>query len=260
MNPRQQSGEAKKESKGFRKVWGQIKTAFKDKDAGSSSSSVVDSEAPALASSTKVTSRQTAAEVPVATLQPTSKIVESSAEKRPHDEEADVRLQKLKASLAKYDYLLNEDDEDVPITISDYRAVRDAPYERVHKNIRMRVKYTCHQCRTTYGSVKQKGKKETDHQEEDALGHVGRGIGYADARHGTEPHCACHECRTGFELGAAECPNCHHQICSLCLKKPELTIAIESEALSAADTDWKESERAGAKPPPGADRTSAPAS
>ncbi|RMZ87589.1 hypothetical protein DV736_g5181, partial [Chaetothyriales sp. CBS 134916] len=278
MNPLPQSGKGEKERKGFRQVFGRIKTVFKDKDASTSGQRASTSAplvAPGdLASATRAASQRTPADDSTPAPQPSSRIMEPGSDKPPSNVEADARLQKIKAALEKYDYLFDQDDRDVPITISDYRGVRDVPQERVQKNIRMRVKYTCHHCQTVYGSVKicischhkrcpdciryppkKKGKGEVVPQDKQEPGYVGEGTGQT----GAESQCACHECRTEFELGAVECPNCHHHICSLCLKKPELTIAIEPET-SSAGTDSKPSERAEGKPRPGADTTSASAS
>jgi len=61
------------------------------------------------------------------------------------DNEAQARFEKTRAIFARYNFELNEEDWDLRPQI---------PYERVNKKIRMRVRYTCHNCNTTFGHDK----------------------------------------------------------------------------------------------------------
>ena len=54
-------------------------------------------------------------------------------------------MEKARAIFKKYDFEFNDEDWQA----SEPRP--KAPRERVQKQIRMRVKYTCHNCKTVYG-------------------------------------------------------------------------------------------------------------
>ena len=146
--------------------------------------------------------------------------------------EVDVRLERIHAAFKGYDFVLDEECREMPITLSESRA--RIPYERVQKSIRMRVKYTCHNCRTVYGHdriciscqhrrcpacVRHPPKKNKARpKEEPEVAIVAREA---------EQECACHECQTSFRPGAEKCPNCHHKICPICLKEAMITVANE---------------------------------
>ncbi|KIV87569.1 hypothetical protein PV11_03106 [Exophiala sideris] len=139
--------------------------------------------------------------------------------------EADMRFQKAQAIFARYNIQLNETDWDMRPRV---------PYERVSKNIRMRVRYTCHNCSTTFGHDRvcvscqhrrctqcsrypaRKDRTKMSTTTAPPADIAGEGSKNVEA--------SCHECQTGFEIGATECPNCQHQICERCLRQATITV------------------------------------
>ncbi len=112
----------------------------------------------------------------------------------------------------------------------------DKATERVQKTIRMRVRYTCHTCNTTFGHdkvciscqhprctkcIRYPPRKSKDTRKQ-AASKAPTGPQMPDNK------CACHECQTGFGIAAEECPNCHHKICKRCLK--EALVAVSPPA------------------------------
>lgn len=110
------------------------------------------------------------------------------------------------------------------------------PQERVSKPIKMRVRFTCHRCNTTFGHEREciscqhrrcsrctryppkKAKKKqaaAPGAPEDA----------AQPSMAPDRQCACHMCQTDILQETQECPNCHHKICDQCLKEAQLEIA-----------------------------------
>jgi hypothetical protein len=112
------------------------------------------------------------------------------------------------------------------------------PHERVHKNIRMRVRYTCHNCSTTFGRDRvcigcqhrrcthcaryppRRDRPKAVHEAPD----LPTTQSQTDAPRPSTEGGTCHECQTGFEVQLAECPNCHHQICERCIHQASITI------------------------------------
>ena len=163
----------------------------------------------------------------------------------------DRRLAKARELFKKYDFEIDE---------SEWKAdntKRAKPTERVQKQIRMRVKYTCHSCNTTFGHdkvciscqharcnkcvryppKKRKGKKTDTAPAAPAEDEA------------PDKKCACHECQTGFEIGTEECPNCHHKICERCLK--EALVAISPPpATTEPEKKSAPSEPLATSPPP----------
>lgn len=107
--------------------------------------------------------------------------------------------------------------------LEEYLSTKEPlqPVERVYRPIRMRVRYTCHNCSTIFGHDKtcincqhrrctlcvrypKKKDKKLESQPETATSAEPLG-----------PK-ACHECQTSYEDGTEACPNCHHQICDKC--------------------------------------------
>jgi len=107
--------------------------------------------------------------------------------------------------------------------------------ERVTKAIRMRVRYTCHECQTGFGHDRvcnschhrrcvkcnryppRRDRKKTTKQNPGTVTQVEAATTVPDPD--SSHQCACHECRTDFEPGIEECPNCHHTICERCLRE-----------------------------------------
>lgn len=132
----------------------------------------------------------------------------------------DERLEKSRALFKKYNFDIDESE----LKLDESRPSR--PTERVQKSIRMRVRYTCHVCKTTFGHDKTCSScehqrcnqciryppKKPKSKKKDATAS-------ATGQAKTEMKCACHECQTDIEAGAGECPNCHHKICEQCLKQ-----------------------------------------
>lgn len=108
------------------------------------------------------------------------------------------------------------------------------PYERVERPIRMRVRYTCHRCRTTFGRDRECGScrhhrctkcdrypsKKPRPSEPTVEPSAPEEAIAADAEPAPAPGtCTCHECQTGIDIGIENCPNCHHKICDRCLQE-----------------------------------------
>ncbi|KIW21207.1 hypothetical protein PV08_01787 [Exophiala spinifera] len=148
-----------------------------------------------------------------------------------YSNEQELRFLKAKAIFARYNIELNE---------ADWVVRPKFQYERVSKPIRQRVRYTCHNCSTTFGYEKicmacqhrrctqcsrypprkdrSRAARESttqQQQQQDSASHVRR----------NSIEGACHECQTGFELGTQVCPNCQHQICDRCIQ--ETTVSAD---------------------------------
>ncbi|KIW39303.1 uncharacterized protein PV06_09087 [Exophiala oligosperma] len=159
----------------------------------------------------------------------------------PNDQE--LRFYKAKAICARYN---------IELTEADWVVRPKAQHERVSKPIRQRVRYTCHNCSTSFGYDKicigcqhrrctrcsrypprkdrSRAARETTAQQQQQQQQQPQDTDGDNARNSIEG--ACHECQTGFELGTQECPNCHHQICDRCIR--ETTISIDE---SSRETD-----------------------
>lgn len=111
---------------------------------------------------------------------------------------------------------------------TDWQQADNSSVPRVEKKTRMRVRYTCHECKQTFGREKQ--CSNCPHMRCDscvrypAKKTAGKGKQKVPAE--TDPSTmsapttgACHACKTSFNLGATECENCQHEICSTCLKE-----------------------------------------
>jgi hypothetical protein len=149
-----------------------------------------------------------------------------------------MRFNKAQAIFAKYNLELSEADWDMRPKV---------PYERVPKNIRMRVRYTCHNCSTTFGHERvcvgcrhrrctkcsryppKKDKSKAPKTDAAALPSQAQ----SDPSQ-PKNEAACHECQTVFTLGTEECPNCHHQICERCLQEATITVEHVPNAPSTA--------------------------
>lgn len=107
------------------------------------------------------------------------------------------------------------------------------PHERVPKNIRMRVRYTCHNCQTSFGHDKtciscqhQRCAKCTRYPpKKDRKKRLAEPSAIPQPlSEENSQNCTCHECQTGFDKSAEECPNCHHKVCERCLQETVVTV------------------------------------
>lgn len=110
------------------------------------------------------------------------------------------------------------------------------PTERVSKPIRMRIRYTCHRCKTSFGHDKEcnscrhrrcarcdrhpsrKVKPTPDVQDTTStpVAHVKEALPAASEPVVLDSFCTCHECQTVLEVEVQECPSCQHTICEKC--------------------------------------------
>lgn len=111
---------------------------------------------------------------------------------------------------------------------ADWQQPNNSSVQRVEKQPRMRVRYTCHECKHTFGREKKCSNcthmrcdscvrypaKKTGDKAKKAKKVVVDPATFAIPITG-----ACHECKTTFDLGATECGTCNHKICSRCLKE-----------------------------------------
>jgi hypothetical protein len=161
-------------------------------------------------------------------------------------QETQMRPSRVEAIFARYNLELDE---------TEWDRRPKVPLERVHKNIRMRVRYTCHNCSTTFGRDRvcvgcqhrrctrcsryppRKDKpKVLQSVADSALPQHQINASRPSADGGT-----CHECQTGFEIYVDECPNCHHKICERCIHQASITVEpsqnVPSESTQAATPD-----------------------
>lgn len=138
------------------------------------------------------------------------------------------------------------------------------PVERVSRPIRLRVRYTCHQCKTSFGHEKECNscrhrrcarcdrypprKPRPNHDSyaptstpaapvEEAAPEIPEPIA-------ADSFCTCHECQTVLEVEVEECPNCHHTICEKChkearLQSVDMTSPAEEEERKAQPEEQK---------------------
>lgn len=253
----------KKEKKGVKKLWKKVKDFFKDKPATPTTTTTAASTALPDASPEPATSKPepTAATKPYVpnmtvlwtrltmdrdeSLLRSPKIeVDDTVEDLPTTTpvqlrpiqpstetgqltEPEMRFNKAQAIFAKYNLELSEADWDMRPKV---------PYERVAKNIRMRVRYTCHNCSTTFGHervcvgcqhrrcTKCSRYPPKKDKSKDAKAGMAAPSGAPLDSSQTKNEAACHECQTGFNLGTEECPNCHHKICERCLQEATITV------------------------------------
>ncbi|KEF53147.1 uncharacterized protein A1O9_11056 [Exophiala aquamarina CBS 119918] len=244
----------KKEKKSVKKLWKKVKDFFKDKPATPTAAAASTSIAAPAASSPSapapVTSKPESAsatkpdespvrsprievddnveDIPAATTQGTVQLrpIKPSSETGQLTE-PEMRFNKAQAIFAKYNLELSEADWDMRPKV---------PYERVAKNIRMRVRYTCHNCSTTFGHERvcvgcqhrrctkcsryppKKDKAKTT--KTDVAAPSAAPLDPSENNNDA----ACHECQTGFNIGTEECPNCHHKICERCLQEATITV------------------------------------
>jgi hypothetical protein len=112
--------------------------------------------------------------------------------------------------------------------------------KRVHKSIRMRIRYTCHNCETTFG--REKVCEGCSHRRcrrcarspplKDQVSLKAVLVDTQTALLTPAPTTivsdmtTCHECHTELEITIEACPSCSHQICDRC--RSETTLMPES--------------------------------
>lgn len=237
-----------KENKGLKKAWRRLSGVFKSKsDSPTSPATLEPAEgfdqrfvhnlvADAASDRRSTSSKEPPAPSPAAD-QPASQIVEvdpatettdSQDDMAPTRSDVDKRVQKARDAMAKQGIEFN----DANLMIPDLSRNKN-PYDRVHRNIRMRVRYTCHNCSTIYGHDRvcvscqhrrcrdcvryPPRKAERNARKEEAMATA------AESQEMENQNCPCHECQTIVQTGIDECPNCHHKICERCLKEAMLT-------------------------------------
>lgn len=140
--------------------------------------------------------------------------------------------------------------------------------ERVSKPIRMRVRYTCHRCNTSFGHEKECnscrhrrcGKCDRNPPRKPRRAPESQNKTAAPAAP-VEPTtsecldviaadhlCACHECQTIIEMTVEECPNCHHTICERCHKEARIQPVDEREMEETSRAERAEMEQRKAPP------------
>lgn len=143
-----------------------------------------------------------------------------------------MRFSHAQAIFAKYNIELSE---------AGWDTASKVPFERVHKNIRMRVRYTCHNCTTTFGHdricigcqhhrcaqcSRYPPKKDRDRTKpsQRTTSSPPPPTTTAAGRQPEAESAVCHECQTGFDRDDQACPNCHHRICERCLRESTITV------------------------------------
>lgn len=121
-------------------------------------------------------------------------------------------------------------------------ARMNPPQERVSKSIRMRVRYICHRCQTSFGHDKECNtcrhrrcarcdryppRKSRQSPEVQALisaplPFVEETVSRLSETIAADHTCTCHECQTTIEIEVEGCPNCQHIICEQCHKGARL--------------------------------------
>jgi len=148
-----------------------------------------------------------------------------------------MRPNRVEAIFARYNLELDE---------TEWDRRPKVPHERVHKSIRMRVRYTCHNCSTTFGRdricvecqhrrctrcsrypPKRDRPKASQEAQEVPLPQP-----QSDPPRPSIECGICHECQTGFEIEVEECPNCHHKICDRCIHEASIHVEPSQDAPS----------------------------
>jgi hypothetical protein len=243
------------EKKGLGRLWRKFKTAFKKKEIPPAPSPSTPAPAAPMSQPAQAPIPDTPRENPpkpcVKSLPFTPNLTDSPYSLEPQvpqplainpitssdvpvQSDVDRRLERARALFRKYDFDIDESEWKI-------ESSNRQPTERVHKSIRMRVRYTCHSCRTVFGHDKvclschhsrcshctryppKKVKKPTVDTTTAAVEPV-------DST--PDNKVACHECQTGFEVGTEKCPNCNHNICDRCIK--QAIVAVNPPPAAAA--------------------------
>jgi hypothetical protein len=239
-----------KEKKGLRRIWKKINNIFRKEPIATTSTptapttttttsqSAPESKAVQVPDVTAPTAQQPSVSkndpIEVDSMQedtplPTEAVAPPTQQPpREPSNEQEMQFWKAKAIFARYN---------VELTEADWGVRPKAPCERVSKPIRQRVRYTCHNCSTTFGYDKvclecqhrrctrcSRYPPRKDRHRNTKAPVVPQVAETAPEAHRESVEGACHECQTGFELGTQECPNCRHQICDRCIQETTITI------------------------------------
>ena len=179
------------------------------------------------------------ASIEAQTTAPTDPVNNMSGRRRGQSRQGD-RVQTL---LKKYDVAFDVQNFETPTVLSSSRS--GALQERVHKQIRMRVKYTCHSCKTVFGHdricIRCQHKRCLECSRDPPRRKDKKPKPPVQVIEIPEPpqdqgQWVCHECQEAFAPGAEECPSCHHKICPVCLREASV-IAVEAEEPAPIGTD-----------------------
>lgn len=117
----------------------------------------------------------------------------------------------------------------ISLNITDWQRPERSGVERIERKTRMRVRYTCHSCQTSFGRDKVCTKCSHDRSKcSDCVRYPAKRVGEKAKRQKivlVEPPVpsiskgACHECKTDFSIGDKQCENCEHEICERCLRE-----------------------------------------
>lgn len=133
-----------------------------------------------------------------------------------------ARFSRAQAIFQKYNMTLHP---------ADWHAPSRANVERVPKRKRQRVHWTCHECKSGFGSEKicrhcshircstcvRYPPKKVGQKKQQRSKNIEPPVSTIVADLPTTG--ACHECKTDFTMGDPVCRNCDHQICERCLKE-----------------------------------------
>lgn len=129
-------------------------------------------------------------------------------------DETQKRFERAQAIFKKYDLELDP---------SEWHLPQKGNVQRVDKKPRMRVRWTCHECQSTFGRERtcpscqhEKCKSCTRYPPKKTIQEKQPKKESITAIPTSGP---CHECQTEFSIGDTECHNCKHQICDKCLKE-----------------------------------------
>lgn len=253
--------------KGIKKLWIKFKASMKSEQSGSTKSNTATSTSKSIASTTTTSPAATKPKpepVPAPVQDTNTMATQSTARPEPEPEKKIEETKPESQPVAGSEMIQVDDDEEdyeekspMPQTLSatsdkeatalryqraqdifkkynlemdpaDWQQPSNSSAQRVEKKPRMRVRYTCHECKQTFGREK-KCSNCTHKRCDSCVRYPPKKIGdnakkpskvKADLTPLTAPTTGeCHACKTTFDLGATECANCQHEICSRCLKE-----------------------------------------
>ena len=134
----------------------------------------------------------------------------------------DRRGDRLQATMRKYGSILANDDQEIPVALPPPRPAITC--ERVQKKITMRVKYTCHKCKTMYSHNRictdcqhrqcRRCERYPPRRNRTKVEEEPRPQEAEEVNDRMQQTHTCHECQTQCLIDAEECPNCNHRICN----------------------------------------------